>query len=70
MNKTESKERSQGVNKPAHSGGGEDTDRPSQRLSEFTSLFPFKNFHDRAETSDVVLEDAESTFSPDCRHSV
>lgn len=33
--------------------------------SEITSLFPFKSFDDQAESSAVILGDAESTISLD-----
>ena len=37
-------------------GDGNNSDSQSQRLTEVTSLFPFKNFHDWVDYSEVVLE--------------
>jgi len=48
------------IDKPAHSlyavGDGNNPDSQSKSSTEVTSLFPFKNFHDWVEYSEVVLE--------------
>ena len=50
-------------------GDADDSDPLSYWITQVTSPFPFKNLHGRAEFSEVVFADTESTFSPDWWHS-
>ena len=72
MNNIPSKEKAQ-VDWPAHSlhtvVEGNDSDLLSQRFAKITSLFPFKSFHDRAESSEVTSGGhLKPTVFPDCWH--
>ena len=67
MNKIVSKERSRGVDKPAHSGRWWRVRSPISMIHWDSSptIFPFKNCHEWAEALELV-SGHESTISPDC----